>query len=228
MPTSYESLLPEILPMVAGCPDSLAESSIRAAVIEFCEKSGAYQAQLDPITTIAKAYEYDLEAPNGTAVHKIMWASHLGKDLEPMSTTLLEQREPKWREEDRFSTPKYFIKQSPSVFWLVPVPSEKKASSTIVRVQLKPTHTSTACDDEVMSDYRDTIVNGALFRLLRIPNKDWSDLSGAQVYGAAFIEGVRDAERRAKHADEGVARKVNYGGLPQRTRHAKRGWRTSY
>ena len=64
-----------------------------------------------------------------------------------------------------------------------------------------------------MSDYRETIINGALFRLLRLPSKDWTDYTGAQVYGSLFQEGLVAAERRARHADEGIARKVTYGGI---------------
>jgi hypothetical protein len=79
-----------------------------------------------------------------------------------------------------------------------------------------------------MADYRDAIISGALFRLLRMPGQAWTDYSGAQIYGAAFADGIRDAELKARHADEGVARKVKYGGVSQRTRHAKRGWRTAY
>jgi hypothetical protein len=112
MATSYESLLSEIVPMVPGCPDTLIENNIRSAVIEFCEKTGAYQAELDPVTTVANIYEYDLEAPSGTNVHKIMWAVHQGKDLEPISTNLLEQRLPKWRDKTSASTPLYYVKQT--------------------------------------------------------------------------------------------------------------------
>jgi len=213
MATSYESLLPEIIPMVPGCPDTLIENSIRSAAIELCEKAGVYQAELDPVTTVAKIYEYDLEAPSGTNVHKIMWAVHNGRDLEPISTNLLEQRVPKWRDTNSASTPIYYVKQTQSTFWLVPVPSVTSVSSTILRVQLKPTHTSTACDDDVMSDYREAIVNGALFRLLRLPSKDWTDFSGAQVYGSLFQQDIVNAERRARHGDEGIARRVNYGGI---------------
>jgi hypothetical protein len=76
----YESLLPEIIPMVPGCPDTLIENNIRAAVIELCEKAAVLQAELDPITTVAGVYEYDLEPPSGTVVHKIMgcarWQGH--------------------------------------------------------------------------------------------------------------------------------------------------------
>jgi hypothetical protein len=228
MATSYESLLPEILPMVPNCPDTLIESNIRSAAIEFCEKTGIYQAELDPITTVGGIYEYDLEPPNGTVVHRVMWATYDGKDLEPISTTLLEQRKPNWRNSDQNGTPEYFLKQGQSTFWMVPTPGATMVSSTIIRVQLKPTHQSTACDDVVMSDYRDSIINGALFRLLRIPGRDWTDMGSAQIYGSLFAEGLVRAERDARHADEGIARRVKYGGIIGKTRHAKRGWRAGY
>ena len=213
MATLYESLLPEIIPMVPGCPDTLIENYIRAAAIELCEKAPVLQAELDPVTTRVGTFEYDLEPPTDTVVHKIMWAVYDGKDLEPISTNLLEQRKPSWRDAANRGSPEYFVKVSQSLFWLVPVPNATKVSSTILRVQLKPTQTSLSADDELMSDYRDTIVNGALFRLLRLPSKEWTDYSGAQVYGSLFNEGIAVADRRARHADLGIARKVGYGGI---------------
>ena len=71
----------------------------------------------------------------------------------------------------------------------------------------------TACDDGVMSDYREAIINGALFRLLRMPSKDWTDYAGAQVYGSLFNEGLVYAERKARQGDVRVSRKVAYGGV---------------
>lgn len=225
MAITYEALLPEILPMVPGCPDTLIENNIRSAVIELCERANVYQVELDPVTTVANIFEYDLEAPRGTSVRKILWVAHQGKDLEPLSTSLLEQRLPKWREET--GTPEYFVQKSSEAFILAPVPGVTTAGSTIVRAVLRPTYTSTACDNDVMNDYRDTIVNGALFRLLRVPNKDWSDLQSAGVYGQLFNQGVDDAERRARNADTGIARKVKFGGVINTKRHG-RGRRRGY
>jgi hypothetical protein len=223
MAITYESLLPEILPMVPGCPDTLIENNIRAAVVELCDKASVYQAELDPVTTVSGLFEYDLEPPSGTSVRKILWATHQGKDLEPTTTTLLEQRLPKWREDS--GLPEYFIQQNSATFILAPIPSVTVVGSTIIRAVLRPTHTSTACDNDVMNDYRDTIINGALFRLLRIPNKDWSDMKGAAVYGELFSRGVDDAERRARNADTAIHRSVKYGGSSGawRTRRRKYG-----
>jgi len=213
MAISYEALIPEIAPHLYGCPDMLIENSIRAAVIELCEKAHVYQTELDPLTTVSGIYEYDLEAPSGTSVHKVLWISHHGKDLEPVTSALLEQRLPKWRETDQAGVPSYFIKQSSSVVWLAPTPSTTSAASTIIRAILKPTHTSKSCDNDVMNDYRDAIVNGALFRLLRIPNRDWTDFKHSQLYGNLFSQALVEAERRSRNADTGVSRVVRYGGM---------------
>tara|TARA_R100001086_G_scaffold221368_1_gene138480 strand:+ start:53 stop:298 length:246 start_codon:yes stop_codon:yes gene_type:complete len=81
-----------------------------------------------------------------------------------------------------------------------------------------------------MSDYRDAIVNGTLFRLLRIPSKDWTDYNAASVYSALYNEGIGTAEKRARYGDTAVAGKVNYGGLYSNRRSVKKyaGRRTFY
>ena len=223
MATTYEALLPAMLPMVPGSSDTFIERNIRSAVVELCERANVYQVELDAVTTVSGIYEYDLETPAGTSVRRILWVTHKGKDLEPLTTTLLEQRLPKWREES--GVPEYFVQKNSETFLLAPIPADTLVGSTIVRAVLRPTHTSTACDNDVMNDYRDMIVNGALFRLLRIPNKDWSDLQSASIYGQLFNQGVTDAERRARNADTAVRRSVKYGGMsgPWRTRRRRYG-----
>jgi hypothetical protein len=213
MATTYESLLPDIIPMVPGCSDTLIENNVRASVIELCEKAAVYQAELDPVTTVANVFEYDLEPPAGSVVHKVLWVTHKGREIEPITTQLLEQRKPRWRETGYEGTPEYYVKVSQSLLHLVPVPSETIASSTILRAQLKPSQSSQSSDDELMSDYRETIIYGALYRLLRLPSKDWTDYAGAQVYGSLFNEGIVEAERRGRHADTNVSRTVKYGGI---------------
>lgn len=227
MPINYETLLPDVLPLVSGCPDTLIENSIRSSVIDLCERASVYQQELETVTTVSNAYEYDLEPPNGTAVHKILWVTHNGASLEPTTSLLLEQKLPKWRDTGYTGTPKFYVQQTSKLIWLVPVPAATGIDSTIVQAVLKPTHSSTVCNDDVMNNYRDTIVNGAIFRLLRIPNKDWSDLSSASVYSSLFNQGVEAARIRATNS-EGVARKVSYGGIATRNRYRNRGWRTGY
>ena len=161
-------------------------------------------------------FEYDFEPPASTAVHKIVWMAHDGHDLEPLTSLLLEQRLPQWQ--DNNGTPAYFVQQNSSTFWIAPVPSSSASNSIRIRAVLKPTHSSRSCDNDVMNNFRDTIVNGTLYRLLRIPNAQWTDLTAASIYANLYEEGVRTAEVRGRNADTGVVRKVNYGGIKTRRR----------
>lgn len=218
---TYEVLLPEVLTMVPGCPDTLAENTIRSAAIEFCERSLAYRVDLDPVTTVKNLFEYDLEPPTGTTVHEIISIVHNGSQLAAGTPKLLDLRMPTWRKDA--GEPKYYVKVSPSLFWLAPVPAETKALSTTIRVALKPTYTSDAIDDEVLNDYHSAIVNGALYRLLRMPSREWTDLTGAQVYGSLFEQEVAAAKKRADFGNAPVVRKVKYGGITSGNRRDRYG-----
>lgn len=224
---SYESLLSEIIPVVPGCTDTLIEQNIRAAVIELCEKTEVYQKELDPVSTVKNIFEYDLEPPSSTTVHRIIWMTYDGEDLEAITNALLEQRKPKWRQSGYEGRPEYFVKQSPSLFYVAPVPNETKVNGLLLRVALKPTHTSSSCDTDIMNDYRDTIINGTIYRLLRLPGREWTDYTGAQIYGSLFLEGVASASEIGKQSASRVARKVRYSGTGPsyrltRTKYSKR------
>lgn len=223
---SYDSIFPDIIPHVGSCPDNLIESSIRSAVIEFCEQSEAYRVELDPISTVAGQFEYEFDVPTGTTLHSIEWITCSGTKLEPLTSGLLEERLPDWRNET--GDPAYYVKQSSEVFFLAPVPEESKALAVRIRAILKPTYTGSATDLEVFNANRDAIINGTLSRILRMPNKDWTDLNAAAIYGASFNEGIARAYKRATQSDEAISRKVKYGGISTSTRHGKRGWRSGY
>lgn len=221
---TFESLLPDVLPSVYGCSDPVAINAIRSAAIDFCVKSKAYQQELDPVTTVANIFEYDLEPPRNAAVEKILWVTYDGQKLEPISTGLLEQRVPDWRDKTQAGIPKYFVQQSNSIFFLAPIPAVTKVESVILRAVLKPTQTATEIADEVVDNHKDAIVNGALFRLLRTPAQDWTDYAAAQMYAALYSEGVREAEDKARSSNTPIARSVKYGGYhtsPTRRRYTQ-------
>ena len=80
---SYSSLVKEVLPYVPFCPDSLVESNLRSATIEFCERSKAYILDMDGFNTISGVYEYDFDIPTGTEVHQILYMTTMGKTWTP-------------------------------------------------------------------------------------------------------------------------------------------------
>lgn len=208
---SFESFMKDVLPYVPGCPDTVVENALRASSIELCEKAAVYTRELDPISTVAGIHEYEFGQPVGTKVDKILWAIHDGEDLEAISPRGLESQNPKWR--DNTSTPKHFIQQTPDIFWLVPVPDTTKSNAVILNVSLKPSRTSNNISTQIADDYRDGIIFGALYRLLRMPARDWSDANAARDYAGLFAGTVQEAEIKARRADIGIGRKVAYSGV---------------
>tara|TARA_E500000305_G_scaffold107180_1_gene106766 strand:+ start:347 stop:1024 length:678 start_codon:yes stop_codon:yes gene_type:complete len=223
---SFDSLITEILPYVPGCPDSLIETNLRSATIELCEKSKAFTFDLDPITTISGAYEYEFDQPSGTEVHQILWATYDGHDLDPISPRSLELNYPDWR--DKTGTPTVYLQKTVNTFWLVPVPNDGK--ELLVNVALKPTRTTSSIDTEFSNTYRDGIIYGTIFRLLRIPQKEWTDPIASADYFNLFQVEIADAELKGRGGDTGVKRTVKYksAGLSPRKRYGRYGKELDY
>ena len=216
---SFESLVKDVLPYVPGCPDSLIQTNIRSAAIELCEKSKAFTFDLDPITTISGEYEYEFDQPSGTEVHQILWATYDGHDLDPISPRSLELNYPDWR--DKTGTPTVYLQKTVNTFWLVPVPNDGK--ELLINVALKPTRTTNNIDTEFSNTYRDGIIYGTIFRLLRIPQKEWTDPIASADYFNLFQAEISDAELRGRGGNIGVKRTVKYksAGLSPRKRYGR-------
>lgn len=110
----------------------------------------------------------------------------------------------------------------------MPVPSG--TDQVIASVALKPTRTSNNIDTTISNQYRDAIIYGTLYRLLRMPNREWSDVGAAQEYLYQFNLEINQAELRARGGDLGVKRTVKYKGLgmPRRRRGRKYGQELDY
>jgi len=224
---NFSSLVKEVLPYVSMCPDSLVETNIRSATIEFCERSKAYTLDLDPITTVAGVYEYDFDQPTGTEIHQILWMTFDGNDMDPISPRSLELNYPDWR--NRTARPHVYLQKTPSNFCVIPVPQTTQTNGLLVSVALKPTRTTSSIDTTFSNTYRDGIIYGALYRLLRMPNKEWTDVPAAREYLLQFNQEIQQAELRARGGDLGVNRTVKYKGIGMpRRRYGKYGKEIDY
>ena len=222
---AYSSLVKEVLPYVPLCPDSLVEQNLRSATIEFCERSKAYILDIDPFSTISGVFEYDFDIPTGTEVHQVLLMTHDGNDMDPISPRSLELNYPDWR--NRTGNPHVYLQKTPSTFWIVPVPSGPK--QVIASVALKPSRTSNNIDTVISNQYRDAIIYGTLYRLLRMPNREWSDVGAAQEYSFQFNQEIKQAELKARGGDLGVKRTVKYKGIGMpRRRYGKYGKEIDY
>lgn len=222
MATPYSSLISEVAPFVLGCPDTLIVSHIRRSVIDLCVRASVYRRDLEAISTQAGFHEYDLEAPAATVVHRVDGVTHLGKPLGAIDSQLLEDRYSGWRLETARGTPEVYMQRPGQLIWLVPTPDATAISTTIIHAVLKPERTSTSCDDEIIDDYIDTIVHGALAGLLKVPGMAWTDNSLSNQHMGLFLEGVNNAETHAAHNDTNIQRNSRFTDVTGRAVRKKR------
>ena len=225
---AFDSLVKDILPYVPNCPDSLIESTLRSACIEFAERSKAYTFDLDAITSIPGVFEYEFDQPSGTDVHQILWMTYDGNDLDPISPRSLELNYSDWR--NKTSVPQVYLQKTPDAFWVIPIPGSAVANGIQLSVALKPSRTTSNIDTTFSNSYRDGIIYGTLYRLLRIPAKDWTDPQAAADYLNLFSQAIVQAELKARGGDLGVKRTVKYrgAGLSPRKRYKKYGSEIDY
>ena len=123
-----------------------------------------------------------------------------------------------------------YLQKNPSTFWVIPVPGSAVTNGIQLAVALKPSRTTSNIDTTFSNSYRDGIVYGTLYRLLRIPSKDWTDINASRDYLGLFNQEIVQAELKARGGDLGVKRTVKYrgAGLSPRKRYKKYGSEIDY
>ena len=223
MTVEFSDYIPDVAIVVGNCPEFSIENALRSATVEFAERSEVIQATKNISAAVGVNTYLIPSAPN--FIHKILWVSYKGKEVEPVTEALLNDRVPGWSTDDQTGDPQYYFTSGVNPMELVVWPALETTDHNLkVRVVLKPARSATSGPDDAMMPFKDAIVNGAIQRLLRIPNKDWSDLTSAAVYQKLFLQGCEEANLLMK-PNRPIARKVKYGGVSGawRTRRGRYG-----
>lgn len=201
MKKSYEAFFPDVLPDVPGITPDMALRAIRQSVIEFCEKSLIHQVTQDPISLIPNIDTYDLDAPRGYRVGKVMRAWYLGSELQPVAPD--DMRAP-----DAYSTvinnytptrtsPTGFTQVDFDTVTFIPIPDQAYQNSVTLRVALVPLRDSDGCEAFLHEIWGELIACGAKARLQVNPGKPYTNAEAATVNQARFTTAINDARQRA-------------------------------
>jgi hypothetical protein len=197
-----------VVPDLPGCPLVVVEAALRRAAIAFCEQSLVWKAEHDEIDVVSGTADYAFVPPSGAVVHAIDYAEFDGEEIESHAgRTDIEIED--WRNET--GTPEYVLGGATSLL-LVPEPDVD--GTLTLTVILKPTPTATGVEDFIFNEYRETIVHGALARLMQSPRKPYTDAALSVMHQQQFAIGAGQAGNR-------VAR--DYTRAPLRTSILRRG-----
>lgn len=170
----YENLINDVLPHLAADPsDPVTLNAIKRTVIEFCAGSWIWKSFQDPVNVRAGANTYDLEPEQGADVATVLAAELDGLPLKQRAITWLNNELPRWKTVS--GTVKYFTQVDTESLILAPLPDVSIANGLTVTLALQPNQAATGFPAWIYNQYIYPLVDGAVARLMLMPNKGWSD-----------------------------------------------------
>lgn len=200
-----DDFLPRLTTQAPGIPEPSALSVIVLSAQRLCRDTHVWQETLDPLPVTAGDAEPELEPPADSRVIAVLSVSFEGHLLEPITHGELHRRYgPRWP--SLTGAPRSFLCEPPGRLRLVPIPDTTVVEGlTDIRAALEPTAGATTLPDILFDECQDAIVYEALTRLLRMPQRTWTDgaLSAyyAQMYRCEMVRVRRQARRDFAHTE---------------------------
>lgn len=177
---SLDVFLPKIHQSAPGIADPTAYEWIREAAIEFCERTRTWRDYDD--YPVYRRDAAPIKTPAGSVIHEIEEVRFNGEWLEPASASDLDKWHSGWRMGRATGRPGYFTQLEPDTIAIAPIAAGRVHAWLI----LKPSPDAMELPDFIGSQHRQVIADGALARILALPNQPYSNLQLAAVHDTSF------------------------------------------
>jgi hypothetical protein len=172
MNVPYTNLYDEVLPDVPGVPQNVALNAIRNAVIEFCDRSGIWIVDIDPVSVTANNSVYPFVSPTDTVVSSIIaiWFNLLR--MHPTTELELADAYINWK--TRTGLPVRYLQENTEELIIFPMPAVDQTNALTIKVALKPTRKSTGVEGWIIEKYQEGLAHGAKAKLFAMQKKPWT------------------------------------------------------
>ena len=222
MPHAIDTLYPFLRVELPGIPEPLLVSAVAKTVNDFLRMSEVWKyttpTLLDWTTALVfPAINVGTEIPAETRATRIDTVKYApdGVSLREVPFKTRQQLDniySDW-EVKTGNTPLYWTYDGPGVPRIVPIAVANVLATIQIRTVLGSTESLVNLPDFIMHEFEDTIREGVLARLMKIPGKDWTNLTAAAAYASLFKAGYTKAKSRAQAEFGQPARETSYGGL---------------
>jgi hypothetical protein len=189
----YEDMLDEVMPELPGCSNAIAVKALKDACHMFLSQSLVYQQKNDPISVEAGTAEYDLDSFTGYENIMPVAVYIDTRKIDPTTEDKLRTMHRQWDEQE--GQVGAYIMVSPDIIRLVYIPEADGVLD--VKVALTTSKRSTGIEDFIWDQYYEYIAAGAKRRVMRIPNKPYSQPELAKEYGMTERFGIDQARSRS-------------------------------
>lgn len=191
--TSLDPLIDAVRGETNGCMDGIALGAIRDSAREFFRKSGVFKYTDDSFAFVADTAEYDLWLPDSSDIARIDYLRQDELPIVAKSHDWLNSRDPYWKTNSGRKV-SFFTMMSKRVLRVTPIPTEVPVSSVDLRLILTLAPDATSIDEEMLENWGETILAGALFRVFGMRGQKWSDMEGSKLNESWFYRGVSEAK----------------------------------
>nr|WP_299241385.1 hypothetical protein [uncultured Halomonas sp.] len=176
-------LVEDVIADLPGAPLVTVRRALLDATRELCTRADVWVSDDVPVIVAAQSGYPQVISPDGGEVLRIRRVTVDGETLRPG----IDYEQPR----------------ADSVRML-----RKPAASTLYgEVASRPPMTATRLPDALIR-YREAIADGARYRLMQQPNKEWSQPSLASYYLQRFELAINDANQHATHGHARGSRRV--------------------
>lgn len=152
-----------------GCEDPVARQALLDTAIDFCETTGVAQVVTDPLAAVANQPNYTPVLPAGQTVVAVRRAWYGAAALDPVAddeiASVLAYHATALNDTAPRGTPREYYWHESEV-WVHPVPEASVGLAFTFRIAVKPTTDATTIPDELLVNWREAVVDGALSRVL--------------------------------------------------------------
>lgn len=170
---SLMEFLPRVMPFVPGCAEPTAEQYVREAAIEFCRRTKAWR-EADEFDITPTTLELVCVPPYAD-LHEIEDMRFDGRPLKAVSWPTV------WRDHGA-GPPRTFSQVGLNGIRIDPPGTGKLQVSMF----LKPSDKADYLPDILLHHFAQVIADGALARILMLPDKPYTNPQSAAAFGAAF------------------------------------------
>lgn len=192
---SFIALLKAVQADVPGCPGPYVYSAIAKTARDLCDKAGIWKYQSQTANMADGTSEITLTIPATADLVSVEYILFDSAELIQTSERELSSWDEDWRTAE--GDPTHFYTKMPSdKVRLYPIPNRTVSSAFQYELTLKPKLTATSLDDWMCEQFGETIQAGAVYELLVMPGRPWSNPELAAHNRQRYRAGLYEARHK--------------------------------
>lgn len=194
---TWESFYPFIQPDLPGCPKATIDITLAEAAADFCSQTRVWRVDFDQDTTVIGEDQYEIDIPPFTVIENILWVVLNSRELYRIGDRLGERMSGVWTtrdQADESGQPVEYSFYQDQYLRLYPIPDA--AYSFHGAAVVKPSLAAKGIEKYIYETHGRVIASGALYRLMSIPGKDWTNPQLAEHHFLLFERGITQARVR--------------------------------